>query len=89
MIKAWTDYPILALGDISQQEAPIRECEVHSWNRDKYVWVRLVESGLWVNFKRGYVYTKPGRCGEVLPVPEVVLRTLPRECPEAEGGQAI
>lgn len=62
-MKAWTDYPIVELGDASGVYAPIREVDVISWDGDKYATV-IVE-GLTVEFKAGYLYKKPGRCGEV------------------------
>lgn len=63
--KLWTDYPIEELGDISGQRAPIRECvvaeapSIHS----KYVIVEI--DGIKTELKRGYIYSRPGRCGEV------------------------
>ena len=65
-MRAWTDYPILALGDASGVEAPIRECIILDYDGNKYCRVRV---GTRVAaFKRFYLYTKPGRIGEV---PEV------------------
>jgi hypothetical protein len=62
-MRAWTDYPIEELGDILGAEAPIRECEVLGWDGDKYATV--VVCGIRTSFKAGYIYTKPGRCGNV------------------------
>ena len=35
-MKAYTDAPIEELGDISGEIAPIRECEILSYDEDKY-----------------------------------------------------
>lgn len=60
---AWTDYPILELGDKSGELAPIRECQILSWDSNKYCRVRIQD--LVLEIKSGYLYTKPGRSGEV------------------------
>jgi len=62
-MKAYTDYPILELGDISGERAPIREVQVISYDLNKYC--RIEVGGIQTEVKRGYLYTKPGRCGEV------------------------
>ena len=64
-MKLFTDYPILELGDAPRKEASIREVEVLSYDGDKYVTVKV--EGVETSFKRGYLYTRPGRCGEVPP----------------------
>lgn len=68
----YTDYPITELGDESGKIAPIRPCEIISYDGDKYVDVRV--GGVVTNFKAGYVYLKRGRCGEVPSVPYHKLR---------------
>jgi hypothetical protein len=64
-MKAWTDYPILALGDKPHQEAPVREVEVLAYDGDKYcrVWVDGVEESI----KSGYLYQLPARCNNQPP----------------------
>lgn len=59
--KNWfyTDYPILALGDKPGEAAPIRECELLSYDGDKYVTVKV--EGIEVEFKAGYLYIERGR----------------------------
>jgi hypothetical protein len=59
----WTDYPFVELGDTPGQEAPVREIEVGEWDRNKYA--KIMVNGLHTEIKSGYVYTAPGRCGEV------------------------
>lgn len=59
----YTDYPFVALGDEPYKEAPIREVIVLSYDGNKYCDVLV--SGVKSNIKAGYIYTKPGRCGEV------------------------
>lgn len=68
-MDAWTDYPLVQLGDVRGERAPIRRCTVVGFDGDKYVTIRVegVTESLWV--KRFYVYTEPGRCGEVPAVP--------------------
>ena len=61
-MKAFTDYPILELGDKPNQEAPIRECDVLSYDGDKYCEIRV--SGCLIEVKTGYLYTEKGRCGD-------------------------
>lgn len=65
-MKAYTDYPLEQLGDITGEVAPVRECEVLSCDGDKYCKV-LVE-GLEFELKAGYIYKTFGRCGDVPPV---------------------
>ncbi len=62
-MKAWTDYPIVELGDTPNVEAPVRECKVHSYDGDKRCCVTV--EGVTLNIKAGYLYSKPGRLGEV------------------------
>ncbi len=62
-MKAWTDYPFRVLGDEPYKKAPIREIDVISYDGDKYC--KIVVSGVDEEIKAGYIYTKPGRCGEV------------------------
>lgn len=72
----WTDYPFVELGDTSGMIAPVRECEVFSYDGDKYVRVKI--GTLDSEIKRGYVYMEPGRCGEVPALSWRVLSQLPR-----------
>jgi len=62
-MKAWTDYPITELGDKEFKEAPIRECEILSYDGDKYC--EVIVEGIKKSIKKGYLYREPGRCGEV------------------------
>ena len=61
--KLFTDYPITELGDEEFKEAPIRECELLFYDDNKYCYVKV--EGIEKEIKRAYIYTKPGRCGEV------------------------
>lgn len=72
-MKCWTDYPIEELGDEAGKEAPIRECTLLRFDGNKYADV-LVE-GVKANFKAGYLYPKPQRCGDG---PALTLATLYR-----------
>ena len=62
-MKAFTDYPIIELGDIAGEEAPVREVDILSYDGNKYCKV-LVE-GVILEIKSGYLYQKPGRVKEV------------------------
>ncbi|MDE2106871.1 MAG: hypothetical protein KGL39_57175, partial [Patescibacteria group bacterium] len=74
-MKAWTDYPIERLGDKPGEFAPVRQCNVLSYDQDKYVWIEV--EGLREEIKAGYCYMKPGRCGEVPPLNRRLLMSLP------------
>jgi hypothetical protein len=52
--KYWTDYPIVEFGDEPGKKAPLREIQILYYDGDKYI-TGLVE-GVFVSFKRGYVY---------------------------------
>lgn len=73
-MQAWTDYPIAELGDAPGREAPVRACEVLGWDGDKYALV--VVAGVRASFKIGYVYDRPGRCGQVPAVPTSGLAVM-------------
>jgi len=62
-IKAWTDYPVKALGDWPgmDDDLRIRECEVVAYDGNKYCVVDV--EGVRVVIKAGYLYTKPGLLG--------------------------
>ena len=72
---AWTDCPILALGDESGKEAPIRQCVVLAYDRDKRCDVEV--DGVREEIKHCYIYVKPGRCGKVKVVPLADMMRLP------------
>ena len=59
----YTDYPIVELGDKEFIEAPIRKCKILSYDDNKYLYIEV--EGVEKEMKRGYVYNKKGRCGEV------------------------
>ena len=61
----WTDYPILELGDEPGKEAPIRECLVERSPSPHSKYVEVIVGGVKTEIKRGYLYSRPGRCGEV------------------------
>ncbi len=63
MLKAWTDYPFVELGDEEYQEAPVREIIVLEYDGDKYV--DIIVEGVKTSIKSGYIYAKEGRYGEV------------------------
>lgn len=69
-MKAYTDYPLF--DKESGKEAPIREVKPLFYDKDKYVTVEF-EKKIY-EFKAGYLYTKPGRLGEV---PNFPVKMLP------------
>ena len=71
-LVAWTDYPLVELGDIGGREAPVRKVEPLSYDGDKYVVVRFGKRAF--SFKRGYLYAAEGRLGDV---PAYDVRALP------------
>lgn len=75
-MKAWTDYPIVELGDKEGQPAPVRECNVLSWDGDKYCDVEV--AGVKTFYKAAYIYQREGRYGEVPRISKRQLHLLPR-----------
>jgi hypothetical protein len=71
MTIAFTDYPLVELGDIPNQLAPIRQVEMVSYDANKYVAVRYFESV--IQIKAGYLYKEPGRHGEVPNIDPTIL----------------
>ncbi|PHR83142.1 MAG: hypothetical protein COA64_00355 [Henriciella sp.] len=75
MICLWTDYPIVELGDEPGKRAPVRRIDaLHEYDGDRYV--KLTVGGVTKEIKSGYIYTKPGRLGEVPSVSRLTLATL-------------
>ena len=72
----WTDYPFTELGDAPYVKAPVRQVEVVSYDHNKYckIWVDGCAHPLEV--KAGYLYTAPGRIGEV---PQVSTNELEKK----------
>ena len=71
-ITGWTDYPIVGLGDLDGQTAPIRRVKVIDYDGDKYATVEVYDSdgnvAVTTSFKAGYIYGKRGRNGQVKPI---------------------
>lgn len=86
-LSGYTDYPFsteeFGRGtDVPRQKAPIRAVTVLTWDRNKYVDVRVEGLEGVFNIKAGYCYRKPGRCGEVPTFTLKELETLPCGLPE-------
>lgn len=64
-VTAWTDYPFAQLGDPAYQKAPIRHVRVLAYDGDKYASVVVDGQHEAFPVKRCYLYSKPGRLGEV------------------------
>lgn len=60
---AFTDYPILQLGDKPRTQAPIRQVKIISYDGDKRC--RVMIADLEFDIKCCYLYSQPGRLGEV------------------------
>ena len=74
-MRAWTDYPFTELGDTAGEEAPVRDCVVLNYDRDKYC--RVLVEDVFTSVKAGYLYSQPGRSGEVPRLTQEQLLTLP------------
>ena len=66
-MQAWTDYPIIEFGDVEGELAPIRRCKIVAYDGDKYakVFIRDQSCAVTKSIKGGYLYSKPGRHGDV------------------------
>ena len=60
-MKAFTDVPIVELGDTVGYEAPIREVQVLSFDGDKYFTVQV--KGITVKIVAGRIYRNAARYG--------------------------
>jgi hypothetical protein len=97
-MRAYTDYPILALGDKSGAIAPIRPCRVVAYDRNKYATVLV--GGHVVEIKAGYLYKNATRVDspDKQPIPLADLERLPesrviwsvrgRQCDEQPCGRS-
>lgn len=65
MTRLYTDYPITELGDVPGQEAPVRSCRVVETYHPHSKYVLIDVEGVRKEIKKGYLYTMPGRLGEV------------------------
>jgi hypothetical protein len=74
MITAWTDYPFEQLHDLPYQTAPVRPCEVLTYDGNKYCLVRV--EGHIAEIKSGYLYTQPGRKEDIQTAPIVAREAL-------------
>lgn len=72
-MKAWTDYTFTELGDRIGHESPIRVVEVLTFDLHKRC--RIIVEGLETMVKRGYLYRRPGRCGNARNISVQSLRT--------------
>lgn len=55
-LHAYTDYPIVELGDTPGQKAPIRSCKIMAYDKDKYATV--ITEGFLTSIKTGYLYSE-------------------------------
>jgi hypothetical protein len=62
-MKTYTDFPIVELGDNEFSKAPIRECEVLSY--DGNIMLQIKIEGVLKEVKRSFVYKIEGRFTEV------------------------
>jgi hypothetical protein len=80
--QLFTDYPITELGDEEFKESPIRECELLSYDDNKYCYVKV--EGIEKEIKRCYIYPQKGRCGDVDCVSIDEIKELLKEEPKQE-----
>lgn len=64
-ITGWTDYPFTELGDADGKVAPVRRINVIEYDGDKYADIFVLGTGLLTSIKCGYIYSQPGRYGQV------------------------
>lgn len=79
MLNAYTDYPIPTYGDEDNKIAPIRQCKILTWDRNKYCDVLVYQvdedgdlRGTVVSFKQFYLYKNDG-----IQFTDDELKTLP------------
>jgi hypothetical protein len=84
MLDAYTDYPIVGLGDIEFEKSPIRKCTILTWDRNKYcdVLVYFVDKdgdlrGHITSFKQFYLYKNEVRIDDGVQFTDDELKTLP------------
>lgn len=74
-LRAWTDYPLAALGDEPDKPAPHRRVVVLAYDGDKRVTIDV--ASVRVEVKAGYVYRRPGCAGEAPTFRHATLCRLP------------
>ena len=80
--QLFTDHPITELGDKEFVEAPIRECELLSFDDNKYCYVKV--EGIEKEIKRCYIYPQKGRYGDVDCVSIEEIKELLKEEPKQD-----
>ncbi len=80
--QLFTDYPITELGDEEFKESPIRECELLSYDDNKYCYVKV--EGIEKEIKRCYIYPQKGRFGEIDCVSIDEIKELLKKEPKQE-----
>ena len=76
-MNAYTDYPIIELGDLVGEEAPIRRCIITSYDGDKYC--SVVIGGVQKSIKKGYLYESAGRFGKAQQIDNQLIKLLESE----------
>ena len=84
-MKAYTDYPFEFLGDTIGKQAPIRQVHVLSYDQDKYC--KIIVDGHTAEVKRGYLYKKPGRCGDVESINTQYVKNEKGHYPSSKAAQ--
>jgi hypothetical protein len=74
-MRAWTDFPFTELGDVAGVEAPVRDCTVLNYDRDKHC--RVLVDDVFTSVKAGYLYSQPGRSGAAPRLTQAQLLSLP------------
>ena len=64
---AYTDYPLLHLGDIAGKPAPVRKVKVVAYDGDKYAVCNLNNKSF--SIKAGYLYNEDGSPVDIAKVP--------------------
>lgn len=72
---AYTDYPFISLRDIPGELAPVRRCEVLTYDGNKYCLIRVY--GRIEEVKSDYLYMTASRIQSSRPFPRRWLKWLP------------
>lgn len=84
MFDAYTDYPFTELGDTAGEKAPIRKCQILTWDRNKYCDILVLFEdddgdlrGHINNIKQFYLYKNEAQIDDGIQFTDKELEELP------------
>lgn len=84
MLDAYTDYPFESLGDTAGERAPIRKCQILTWDHNKYCDILVLFEdddgdlrGYINNIKQFYLYKNEARLEDGVQFTYKELESLP------------